>query len=403
VTFEKLGPSAAEINLAASGGGVASIVLSPTDNNPTLQTLGYVKIGRATLTGDYWTIKATKDTPNVPTARRDLWSSGGRPSSVWTGSKWIIWGGTNPDAGGQYNTGAMFDPALNSWTPMATANAPSARREHSIIWTGTHAIVLGGWNGSGLSTGAKFDPVANAWTAIPNAARAVVRHFAVWTGSKMMYWGGGGATAQLQGQLFDPVANTWSAISNTGSPSLRSDMQGCWTGTEAIIWGGDSNGPVADGRIYNPTTDTWRPMANGPQGGTARGASVWTGKEMIVWGGASPGNDAGHNDGGVYNPATDTWRYITAGTFAKRRADHYVWSGTEMLIWGGYNGSRLDDGIRYDPSTDTWSPMARFPMTTHEGFFTWTGSQMLVFGGESGERIVYAYTPPARMFVYSKP
>ena len=405
VTLEKLAPGAAELNLSASGGGVGSVVLSPTDNNPVLANLGYVRIGRAALTGDSWTIRATKDTPNTPTARRLLWTAGGRSGSAWTGSKWIVWGGTTPDAGGQNNTGAMFDPALNSWTPMTQVNAPAARREHSMVWTGTHAIILGGWNGNPMATGAKFDPIANTWTAIPNANRNVWRHFAVWTGSKMMYWGGGATTATLQGQLYDPAANTWSNISTVGAPSIRHDLQGCWTGTEAILFGGEmDNGAImADGKIYNPATDTWRPMANGPQGGVARGDSVWTGKQMIVWGGAGPGNEFAHNDGGVYDPATDSWRYITAGTFANRRADHAVWTGTEMLIWGGYNGTRLDDGIRYDPATDTWTSMSRFPLTTHEGFFTWTGTQILVFGGESGDRTVYAYTPAARMFVYAKP
>ena len=33
-----------------------------------------------------------------------------------------------------------------------------------------------------------------------------------------------------------------------------------------------------------------------------------------------------------------------------------VWTGSEMIIWGGYgNGTGLNTGGRYDPTTDSWT------------------------------------------------
>ena len=131
---------------------------------------------------------------------------------------------------------------------------------------------------------------------------------------------------------------------------------------------------------------------------------VWTGTEMIIWGGSNGGDAPNYSDGGAYNPTSDSWRYISAPNMGARRANFYVWTGTEMLLWGGWNPSvNYSDGMRYDPATDTWSPMATYPGNAHEGFFTWTGTEMLIFGGHTGDRNVYGYTPPKRLFVYTRP
>ena len=74
---------------------------------------------------------------------------------------------------------------------------------------------------------------------------------------------------------------------------------------------------------------------------------------MIVWGGMEAVGTV-YNDGSRYNPATDTWTPV-ASTGAPSRAPSHVavWTGKEMVVWGG----RFDtSGGRYDPVTDTWKP-----------------------------------------------
>jgi hypothetical protein len=75
---------------------------------------------------------------------------------------------------------------------------------------------------------------------------------------------------------------------------------------------------------------------------------------MIVWGGW---NDTVHlNDGGRYNPATDTWTpTTTSGAPAPRQYHTAVWTGTEMIVFGGRGGasgswSVLGDTFHYTPS-----------------------------------------------------
>ena len=58
----------------------------------------------------------------------------------------IVWGGYNVHLGELYGDGARYNPATNSWTPVAGTGAPNARTYHTAVWTGTEMIVWGGVN-----------------------------------------------------------------------------------------------------------------------------------------------------------------------------------------------------------------------------------------------------------------
>ena len=48
-----------------------------------------------------------------------------------------------------------------------------------------------------------------------------------------------------------------------------------------------------------------------------------------------------------------------------RFAHSVVWTGSEMIVWGGrdQNGTPLNTGARYNPNTDTWTPIVRISAT----------------------------------------
>jgi hypothetical protein len=114
-------------------------------------------------------------------------------------------------------------------------------------------------------------------------------------------------------------------------------------------------------------------------------STVWTGSEMLIWG----GNDGGDlDDGGRYNPTSDTWGtpITTTSAPSARYGASAVWTGSEMLIWGGWVGSgTTNTGKRYNPGTNTWganittsgAPSARLRAST-----VWTGTEMIIWGGE---------------------
>jgi N-acetylneuraminic acid mutarotase len=119
----------------------------------------------------------------------------------------LIWGGWNGTV--YYNTGGLYDPGADTWAGTSIGvNVPSARRDHTAVWTGSTMIIWGGYDGTNnLSTGSIYDPSANSWavttteTATPIGRRD---HTAVWTGSKMLIWGGRYAVPVNTGALYTP-------------------------------------------------------------------------------------------------------------------------------------------------------------------------------------------------------
>src|SRR5207253_2706905 len=197
----------------------------------------------------------------------------------------------------------------------------------------------------------KYNPSTDSWTATSTSSAPSARdqHTAVWTGTEMIVWGGGNYLNT--GGRYIPGSDSWSATSTTNAPSGRSRHTAIWTGSEMIVWGGLANISPYDlntGGRYNPSTDSWisTNTANAPAGREFHTA-VWTGNEMIVWGGYSyDGVDHYWNTGGRYNPGTDGW-VATSTTNAPvgRESQQAVWTGNEMIVWGGYyyDGNRSEE------------------------------------------------------------
>src|SRR5439155_3962279 len=88
-------------------------------------------------------------------------------TAVWTSNEMIVWGGYFYDGSNHFlNTGGRYDPGTNSWTATDAAGAPSARDDHTAVWTGSEMIVWGGGNRFDyFNTGGRYDPGANGRAA----------------------------------------------------------------------------------------------------------------------------------------------------------------------------------------------------------------------------------------------
>jgi N-acetylneuraminic acid mutarotase len=194
---------------------------------------------------------------------------------------------------------------------------------------------------------------------------------------------------------FVPAA--WIPTSSTGAPEARTGHTAVWSDAEMLLWGGHDGNSIAKntGARFSPVTNTWIPIA------TAAAPSprllhtaIWTGTEMIVWGGFS-GAFAFQalNDGAKYSPQTDTWTPITAVGAPAARSNHIaIWTGTEMIVWGGYSSSDsgISGGARYNPVTNTWTPISAIAAPSARGDHSavWTGSKMIVWGGRNGGALI---------------
>lgn len=356
-------------------------------------------------------------------------------TAVWTGTEMITFGGEG--MGVSFDDGARYDPAKNAWALLPSEGAPSSRTGHTAVWTGNEMIIWGGFGGiwgndTNRNDGARYHPASDTWkpVSIKNAPAARFDHTAVWTGKEMLIWGGftdshsryqgGYADAHLRsGGRYDPATDSWKAITTRGAPSKRCWHTAVWTGTEMIIWGGgNANEGLNDGARYNPATDTWTPVSRKcPLRPRAGHVAVWLGDpdrggcpggEMLVWGGSSREGDGPaeyFKDGARYNPATDTWTPISkVGAPKGRVITKAVWTGVEMVFWGGVNdlqaadepdfGRFVGSGGRYNPATDTWIKMSSdgAPAPRLVTAVVWTGQALLLHGGYDGTHLNNTYS-----------
>ncbi len=372
------GSGAVTVNTAGStvtvGGGTpsGSVLLGPSGDT-TITAAGYTELGQANQ--DIWSATTTT---GAPTARANH-------TAVWTGSKMIVWGGTPLT-----NTGGQYDPVADSWTATTTTSAPAARGESfTAVWTGSKMIIWGGDDNAGtlFNTGGQYDPVGNSWTATSTTSAPTARngHSAVWTGTKMVVWGGEDATFTFldTGGQYDPASDSWTATTLTGAPAGRYQHTAIWTGTRMVVWGGWSGAPTNTGGQYDPVGNSWTATTTtGAPAARYAHTAVWTGSQMIVWGG-SPMTDIG----GRYDPVGDSWSATTAAGAPSARSNFTaVWNGKRMIIWGGFDGTtRVNTGGRYEPVGDTWldTTTAGAPAARSLHTAVWTGSKMIIWGGTS--------------------
>ncbi|MGV8039662.1 MAG: S-layer homology domain-containing protein [Thermoanaerobaculaceae bacterium] len=180
----------------------------------------------------------------APTAR---WGH----SAVWTGSRMIVWGGfvkVPPFSYEPTDSGGVYDPVTDTWTSTVNSGAPAARGSHAGLWTGNRLLVWGGcrlvaaaWEH--LNTGALYDPDTNQWTPTStNAAPLGVDYTAsVWSGKELLVYGGNAITSGR----YEPSTGEWAPIAQVGAPGRR--QVHAFTGTQLLAWGGFGH---VDGGLY---------------------------------------------------------------------------------------------------------------------------------------------------------
>ncbi|MFZ4765255.1 MAG: Kelch repeat-containing protein, partial [Roseimicrobium sp.] len=257
----------------------------------------------------------------------------------WTGQKFLVWGGYNwTNAAG---TGGLYDPIANSWSTMATSGAPSQRFAFAHAWTGSLYLVWGGDRrisnvDTDMGDGARYDPQSNTWSPISSTGAPSARIYPsyAWTGTELFVWGGrAGGSPLANGALYNPQTNTWRAISAVGAPVARSEAYAVWTGAKVIVWGGESGNSDPGGAIYDPASNSWSALPSAPiSSARRRGVSVWTGDAMLISGGHVAGGPTSLalGDGAAYFPATNSW--LKAADVTPRSNGAPVWSAALGLV-----------------------------------------------------------------------
>lgn len=260
-------------------------------------------------------------------------------------------------------------PSDMTTRPTSMEGFPKPVSEHTAVWTGEVVLFWGGNEAFakeddgyrpvepiGRADGGIYDPATDQWRPLPSAPLAGrLHHVAAWTGREMLVFGGRDATdAFADGAAFDPKVGTWRTLASTGAPSSRSSPGAAWTGRELVVVAGrDAKGRARDDAFaYDPAKDTWHPLGTLTPRDTP--TAVWTGRELVVWGGIGSSSAAKGE-----RLVDGTWRPLAeAGAPPVRSQQVVIWAGTQLVVWGGREAddSFANDGARWDPVADTWSP-----------------------------------------------
>ena len=339
---------------------------------------------------------AVAATPTVPGTWRALPAAPiapeGIPTSVWTGSRLIVFGSDqhtaldsngNPYSTGSANVAAVYHPASREWRKLSPPTGTGAVAPLAV-WTGRRMLVWGPFDAF------SYDPAANRWRRLP--AAPTTRGFAVWTGRELIGWGGGCCgDAFTSGSAYNPATNRWRRLPR--SP-LAGDQHplAAWTGRKLLVLVGDRNpdtgrpwpARLARAAAYDPSTNRWRRIAPLPiplLGDTA----TWDGRELLVAGGALYGAKRFSNAAYAYDPARNSWRRLASMPSGRSRSVA-VWTGRRLVLVGGLTGMPLSSTpavrpLAYDPRTNRWSALPRAPLPAKlQPTVVNAGPRLLVWG-----------------------
>lgn len=288
------------------------------------------------------------------------------------------------------------------WENLAATDQPTGRLNHQMAWTGSQILVWGGRSsnsGIRLGSGAIFDPGSSAWETMSpiSAPSARDQHSGVWTGSKWIIWGGVSDDSILDdGKIFDPATNSWTSMASVpAGMDARIGFASAWTGSHLVIWGGRSTGGIlSDGWVYDSGSDTWEELPAYPGTAVFNSSGAWVDGKFMVWGGQS---SSGYSNEGYYfdpNPSWTggTWTAISSSELTARSSHIALVSDTQVLIWGGKQSSSTvySDGSLWNPTDNTWKSLGSTDLTlggAHDAAGAWTGSEFFIFGGRSSSGV----------------
>ncbi len=361
------------------------VVMSDSGTDANLNDQGFEVI--KSFPADPW---KNLDGANPPTGRMNH-------QMTWTGSQLLVWGGKSSNNGFRMGTGAFYDPNTAYWETMSPVSAPIGRDQHLGVWTGSRWIIWGGVSDSAiLKDGAIFNPANNSWSsmaAAPNEMEARVDFAKAWTGRYLAFFGGRSAGGILgDGWVYDSQEDLWSPLPDYPGDAVF-DCSGAWVDGKFMVWGGQFEAGYSDtGYYYDPdpswTGGSWTSISS--SGLTARAAhlAVASNNQVFIWGGRQNSSNV-FSDGALWNASDNTWTALgsTSLTFGASYDPAGAWTGSEFFLFGGRSSSGVSgNSFFYDPSTAAWRDDPDSAPEGRHGTAVVHASgrnELILFGGET--------------------
>lgn len=272
--------------------------------------------------------------------------------------------------------GMAPDVRADSTATMATT-LPTGFDDMSTVFTGSQALIFGGWQGHALNQILWYAPGSWVYDSGNTLPTPTAGSSAVWDGTDAYIFGGYDGSLYLnQIVRYTPSTGT-AAIMSATLPTPTYGSSAVWDGTNAYIFGGFASGTSNDHIVrYNPSTDTVTTMTATLPTPRDSTSAIWDGSNAYIFGG-------GTDEIIRYNPATDRVTTMAGRLPTARSETTAVWDGSNAYIFGGEYNNAGEDIVRYNPPADSVTLMsARLPTATSLTSSIWDGSNAYVIGGD---------------------
>jgi N-acetylneuraminic acid mutarotase len=234
------------------------------------------------------------------------------------------------DGHNNLNTGYVYHPNSNTWSPIAPMSA--RRGKPAAAFIDGRLYVFGGWDNAGnsVSTLEIYDPGSDSWTTGASAPVALGASTGVALGGQFYVIGGQynynlpctgpdsscGTDVFLAGVYrYDPKVNSWTAVAPYPVP-VSWNACGAIQGLIYCAGGLNTSVELNSTYMYDPSSNAWTQLINMPQTQWAMGYTVANG-QLFVSGGITGGSET--NAGFSYDPVANQWTPIANSNFAVYR------------------------------------------------------------------------------------
>jgi hypothetical protein len=242
--------------------------------------------------------------------------------------------------------------SVGAWTEQAPY--PIATSGHAVVSQGGNVYSFGGIvNNNGITNAYKYNPTTNTWTPIAPLPAARFWFSGITDGTYIYLLGGVDQNFNTTATLwrYDPVSNTY----NTSLPSYTIPTYfhaSAYLNGKIYRIAGRAIGTDYHVEVYDIATNTWSmaanyPFANHSLMGAALGGYVYAG-----------GGNASPTNAWRYDPNTNTWTPITDLPAGRSAAASGVYNGRWLLAGGDVNFAISTSAIAFDPATSTWTNLA---------------------------------------------
>ena len=263
-----------------------------------------------------------------------------------------------------------------TWSTVAQTT--TERWEGGVVAVNGKIYVLGAGRAMGgqpnLPLAQEFDPATARWRDLAPLPQGASHLDAITLNGKIYVAGGfGWSNHRNPIDLFleyDPATDQWKTLARLSSPRGSVGLVAVGGMIHAIGGTGGDFRPVGTHEVFNPATGVWTPAAPLLTPRDHLGNIIAVDGKLHVFGGrwtGFAGTSVTMHD--VYDPATDKW--TSAAPLPAPRSEGAVayYRGLILYFGGDCNDPKaagaFDDLQAYDPTTDSWKPLAKAPIGLH--------------------------------------